>query len=323
MKFFSKKIITQALKVAISGALLWYVFEKVDVRRVASSLMHLPWSVCVAVIVLYVAAMLVDTVTWRLLLPDYAFLKLFVFTLIGGFYSFVLPGQMSGEIAKAYRLGSREGEVARLATAAAIDKITGIIGLALVAFVGMIGGSIHVPYVFRYALAGIGIIMVVILFALKSSHIYEWLLSLIERLSVYRMCGPFASFLRESMVHYRRFSSDTKNVIFNIALGALFQVICVLMNIVLAVHFSIHIPLFDWLWIFSAVSIATFIPISFAGLGVRELSFVGILGLFGVAPQAALSLSFSLFAAQTLFALIGGAFDIAAHIRSTPPASQA
>ncbi len=59
---------------------------------------------------------------------------------------------------------------------------------------------------------------------------------------------------------------------------------------------------------FPLVALMILLPVSFNGIGVREGGFIYFLGLKGVQPEQALSLSLSFFAIQVAASLVGGIF---------------
>jgi uncharacterized membrane protein YbhN (UPF0104 family) len=63
-------------------------------------------------------------------------------------------------------------------------------------------------------------------------------------------------------------------------------------------------------WIRTIVFLLTLIPITIGGMGVRELGFAGILGLYGVDPASAFTLGLSLSAAQIVIAIVGALFEL-------------
>jgi uncharacterized membrane protein YbhN (UPF0104 family) len=79
---------------------------------------------------------------------------------------------------------------------------------------------------------------------------------------------------------------------------------------VLARSLGIELALLTAIWISAAVYAVVLLPISVAGLGVREVTLVKALGLLGVAPQLAVALSVLLFVDPVMNALIGGVLQI-------------
>ena len=247
-----------------------------------------------AVIALYFCAILVNCFKWKLFLPEQGFSRLFQFTFIDIFYGMVLPGQISGEVAKAFRLGKRTGDMKKVAVSIWMDKITGLIGLVFVALIG-ISFSEHSFPLFLY-------IIITLLLAAGIASIYIFDFPAVSGFLSRRITWTPPKNVLSSLEEFKK--SHTI-VLLNIFLGALYQILSVLITMVLARTLGIHISIIDWFWIFGFVSVLQFLPISIAGIGVREVSFVGILALFSVSSAVALSLSLSIFAVQLLFAFVG------------------
>ncbi|MGD9160520.1 MAG: hypothetical protein PVG39_19040, partial [Desulfobacteraceae bacterium] len=63
-------------------------------------------------------------------------------------------------------------------------------------------------------------------------------------------------------------------------------------------------------WLISLVAIVLFLPISLAGLGIREGSFVVLLSLFSVPNEKAVALSLIFFSLQLIASAIGAIIEI-------------
>jgi len=66
----------------------------------------------------------------------------------------------------------------------------------------------------------------------------------------------------------------------------------------------------DFVWIVALVALAQVLPITVAGLGVREGLFVFLLAQYGAPAETALALSLTVFSVTLLFALLGGALSL-------------
>ncbi len=82
---------------------------------------------------------------------------------------------------------------------------------------------------------------------------------------------------------------------------------------VVALGMDVPIDLLSLAWMRSAVFLLTLIPVTVGGLGVRELSFVGFMALYGVPKSQALGFSLVLFAIQTGIGLLGALYEIQEH----------
>jgi len=74
----------------------------------------------------------------------------------------------------------------------------------------------------------------------------------------------------------------------------------------LARALGVDLSLVTAIWICAAVYAVVLLPISFAGLGVRDMTLIKSFALLGLAPQLAVALSVLMFADPLLNALIGG-----------------
>ena len=67
------------------------------------------------------------------------------------------------------------------------------------------------------------------------------------------------------------------------------------------------IPIYDLGWTHAVVFFAAFTPLSIAGgLGIRDISLVFMLSLFGVDPEVALAFSLLIFSRGVFLSLLGG-----------------
>ena len=76
---------------------------------------------------------------------------------------------------------------------------------------------------------------------------------------------------------------------------------------------SMGLPLnyIDIAWMSSLVLLLQIIPISFAGIGLREGAFAYLMTVFGLAPENGASLGILFFSQMLIVALIGGLLELA------------
>ena len=91
---------------------------------------------------------------------------------------------------------------------------------------------------------------------------------------------------------------------------------------VLASSLQVDISWMSGIWMSAAVYAAVLLPISIAGLGVREITLVKSFALLGFAPRIAVAVSVLLFLDQLVSALIGGLLQISSIIVRTRRVSQ-
>jgi hypothetical protein len=98
-------------------------------------------------------------------------------------------------------------------------------------------------------------------------------------------------------------------------LALVFHALCVAIQWLLGQGLHIALTWGEWAIVYAGVSLLVLLPISIAGIGLREGGYVGVLALFGIASGSALAISFAVFGFTLLGAAIGGALEACAALR--------
>ncbi|MBN2125041.1 MAG: flippase-like domain-containing protein [Deltaproteobacteria bacterium] len=299
------------LKCGLTILLLGLFLYRTDLARLLSHLKDIAFGTALLVVLLSLAGVFVNSVKWFLLLPQYPLLKLFGVNFIGLYYTLLLPGQMTGEVAKAYRLGRGKRDAEQIAASVLVDKITGVIGVFAMIAMGLflsdrsLGTGMLIS-----AFTGMAVCLAVLVL-IRSQEVYRGLSALLTRLS--RRPGRFSRLVAQVLRMIEAWHSYCRRsglLLISAGIGFVYQIVPVFCILLLAREIGIEVEFADWCWVFGVVSLALFFPITVSGIGIREGTFVGILGWMGVAMEKSLALSFSIFAFQILLALIGGGIDL-------------
>jgi uncharacterized membrane protein YbhN (UPF0104 family) len=299
-----------AIKCIVTAALLWLAFHSVDLAAVSNMLAGLNpiWGVCAllltSLIVLSDAFLLSSLV--HMFGRRMSVASAFVYSIVGWFFSNVAPSTIGGDVFRGVQL-SRVG----LPVGSAVRVILSMRILTFVTLVAvMIAGS---PVALRLAandrdkvilvgilLAGIGAIAGLFLVTGAAR------LMRLERWSIGRKMLTLADDFRSLLVPSPR--------MLGMWLAALSQhLVRVVVFAALATGLGLPVPVAT-LFAFVPVALLTaMVPISFAGWGVRELSFVYFLGTAGVSAEAALSLSLAYGLLRVVFGAIGGITWVVLH----------
>jgi uncharacterized membrane protein YbhN (UPF0104 family) len=97
----------------------------------------------------------------------------------------------------------------------------------------------------------------------------------------------------------------------NVLLAIIYQLIGVLMFYLLSRGLGLAPGFFDWAWIVGALTLALFLPLTIGGLGIREGTLIGILGVYGCDKETAVALSFVGFSFVLMLAIIGAILSYA------------
>jgi uncharacterized protein (TIRG00374 family) len=94
-------------------------------------------------------------------------------------------------------------------------------------------------------------------------------------------------------------------------ISVLAQLVSLVSYVFVAISSGIHISILNLAWIQSVVQLGSLTPLSIAGgLGLREVSLVILLPIYGVPSQIALAFSFLLLSRNLVLSLLGGLFEL-------------
>jgi uncharacterized protein (TIRG00374 family) len=301
------QILKLSLKVVISAGLIAWLLSRTDLGSLAGNLLMFSPAALVLLLALDVFFMLATAAKWKLLLPEHPFARLLTVSLVGRAYYVLLPGQLAAEAMKVYYLGNGREDLDRVAASVAIDKLTSVLALFLLGGLGVLWTRAGVPLAVVVALPlffGLGAAG---LFALRSQRVYHASRHVLGWLRDRgRPLGKVFALLLTFVDAWRAYSMRPRLLALAIAVGGVTQAFGVAVFLVPAWQFGLDIGYWDLAWVIAVVSVVVLIPVSVGGLGVREGSLVGLLGLFGISSDKALSLSLSILLLQIFDAMIGG-----------------
>ena len=299
------------LKFILTIILLSLFIFKINTAEVFKSLGEISFTVILSVILIDVAANFLSAYKWHLLIPLHSYLQILFVGMLGRFYSFVLPGQLVGEAVKAYQLGTKKNSGEQIAASVVIDKVTGIIGVFIIGIMGLLMSAKSIPAEFLTSLITGMTLAVLFLFSLRLNY-FKKLLSKILKFIAEKISRikPFIEKINNMLEIWEAYLLRPVFIFYNIILGCLYQLTGVAMIFLLSRSLNISLNATDYCWIFAVVSIALLLPVTIAGLGVREGAFIGIMAMLGVSNEKALALSFAFLAVQIFDALIGGIVEL-------------
>jgi uncharacterized protein (TIRG00374 family) len=257
-------------------------------------------------------ALTVAAFRWKLFLPEQTFATIFRFTLVGQFYALVLPGQLSGDLMKTVRfLYGRSDDIGRVTSSVIVDKINGFLGVVVLLIGGLMFSTNTLGKAYMIPALIFATVLVGILYIGLNNEAQRWIIRLMPWIHVrVPRIRPVLNQLENAVHAYAIFVRDVRMFGSNLLLAFLFQIVSIFITMVCAHALGVLVPFADWCWIFGVVSLAVALPVTIAGIGVREGLFVYFLIGLGVAYDVALALSLSILAVQLLTALIGGACEL-------------
>ncbi|VAW35988.1 hypothetical protein MNBD_DELTA02-306 [hydrothermal vent metagenome] len=302
-----KKLRLIILKVAVSAVILYFLFRNVDFKLFRDMFIAMPLLNFVGAALTLLTVAFVSTYRWsRVVKRDVviSYRELLSIYFIGMFFNSFLPTAVGGDFVKGYYLFKRSGKAAASFASIFVDRYSGfaamifIEGLALIASYGVvyrIGGT-GLLLVFIFFIAGF--VMASLFMWVKFLH--GWLITLFARIHFYKLNDKIDGFYKVFMSYKGK--------------GLLIRIFLISIVVQCGVSFSYFIlgrglgidaPIGYYFLFVPMATSAAMIPLSLAGLGIREGVFIFLFTGVGVSREEALGLSLLWFITTVVISLPG------------------
>jgi uncharacterized protein (TIRG00374 family) len=275
-----------ALKVAVSVLLIGLLIRGIDADGLLARLTNVePWAMAAAIF-LTLAVSPVHAARWMIVIralgAHMPFAQALPIVLIGYFFNQVLPSSMGGDAMRVWRAFRAGLGVSDALNSVVLDRVAALSALVLITLSGLpwLASIIDDP-VARSALA---LVMLAGCAGLA-------LLMLLDRMPDALLRWRATRALARLSASARKVFLTGRHAIPVVSLSVLAQMVGGVMMYVLARGIQVQVGLMDCLLLFPPVLLATMVPISIAGWGVREGAMVVIFGFAGVASADAFALS--------------------------------
>ncbi|HEU5201049.1 MAG TPA: lysylphosphatidylglycerol synthase transmembrane domain-containing protein [Ktedonobacterales bacterium] len=320
---------------------LWLQFSSIDLSQVVHILGHLRAPVLLGSLAAGIGAGAMAAAKWQLLLRAQSvhigFFRVWQFNIIAGFYGLVLPGTESGNAVKALLLGRLSRRATGVWAAMLADQLNLLLAFALIAWAGVSFIATDAQLAGRSAwITGAGLtVAAVLLFHLlfllpPVAAFIRRLLRPVSRLLRWRGRGAPAQTVASTdntdasvpapageegwLARFWDGMAGYQHRLPTLSLATLlscfYQGFLVLAAYQLALGLGIQVSYLNLLWIMTLVAIAQALPITFAGIGVRDVALTFFLGGLGVPGPAAIALSFAVLALNAALGLPGAVLQI-------------
>jgi uncharacterized protein (TIRG00374 family) len=291
------------IKVAVSSALLIYLFSKVGGMEVIRNFVMISPAGFVAAALLYILASYISSRRWRLFLPPGLGMRwIFSTYMIGAFFNVCLPSTIGGDAVKIFymnkklsegaepdRHGNRPSHAAMSVASVFMDRYIGLAALLCLGMAATLAGHDMLekspvlwltPAIFLAFIIGS-----ILFFRFRIGTRLRFVMNM------YDYAAPY----------FRQKDIIVKGLLFSVVI----QTVVVFSVYVLARGMGIDLPFLTFLLFVPLVSMISLIPVSISGFGLREGSYVVLLGLVGVRPDLAMTLSIVHFLSVAVASLLG------------------
>lgn len=281
-----RKHIATILKITCSALLVLFLISRVDwcqARELITPgvIPYFAASVCITL-----CALALQSIRWRWLLTRYVGIEadqitLYRYYLIGSFFNILLPGAIGGDVVRTERIVRMHDANLKRATATTIvERLAGIYGLGFMLSISIVAGN------FPTNLEAI-------------AQLPLWL----------RMLCPVAvlAVLPVLNLILKRYDLQCGYLFMGkvILCSLTSQMGDILIAWLMSMALGMEIGLSAFIFVMPLVYVATVIPISLGGLGVREGTFSGLMVLYGAEPSTAILISIMMYLVKVCIGIIG------------------
>lgn len=297
----TRRIVKRVLRYVVAIVVLVLLFTAVDFGEVWRSLAQAQIGWLLVACACSILLQAVIAVRLRLLTDAQGLTlstwTLFEINLATMFYGLFLPGgNFAGLAVRFFRLGNEGGNIAAAGVALFIDRIVATISLCLVGSVFWLLERPRGTLPIFLVMAGSTVALLLLCWAITA----DWPLP--DRLA------RLTTRLRLAMQRWRSMPARAHSGV--MLLGMLSHVVGIVVFVALTWSLGIDVGFVSLGWVRSAVILATMIPISVAGLGLREGAMIAMLAAYGIDQPQALAMSLLVLGVVSVLpGLIGGAFE--------------
>ena len=293
------------LRIAGSTLIFLLIFWFLPAHQIWGGMQQIPIRLWSLVLCLFLFGHLLGAAKWWLLIctaVDISFLVVVRAHFAGLLGNIVLPGATGGDIVRAGLLLRDSNSKAHIAAASIADRLVDTFASLLLAGVGALlvadQAEQGTSALFYIGLSFTGGVLGFILFAGIAARLSSRLPLSGVILSVVEASGAI------------RKAPGQLAACFVLSLAV--QTIFILSNIMLAEAIGLHVSIAVWFFAFPLAKLLSALPISFAGLGVREASLAAMLAPFGADATKVIAVSLIWQSVILTGALIGGTVGFAA-----------
>jgi len=293
LRFFSSRW----FNIAISLGLFAFLFYSTDVDKLTRQLVTARQTPLALSFVGYLFCQVCYAYKWQVLARPLGFLQptraFVVYYFIGGYLNLFAPSTVVGDIGRGLLLAANSGNTSSALYSVVVDRISGIVMLVWVSATGfLVFGPTILPTTLYYVVIVTAIVSLlawwVLPYVLQFSHADR---PLIKRI-VDKLIVPY--------------QGNTRTLGYACVLSYIFHWIQLSLQVLLAYALNLPVPLWYLMLFIPLVHILSALPLSFAGLGVRESGYVTFLALIGVGKDQALAFGLLWSALVLGSGLVGG-----------------
>jgi len=302
-----KKNLSLLVKIAVLSVIFWFISTKINMADVDQILKTGDINQFYGAMFLYFISIFFAALQWKNLLTiqniQIPYLKSLRFSFVGVFFNSFLPSSTGGDVYRIYGLGKDTSKWASVLSATFFDRVFGFSILGLFSLISGLFyfGEINMKFSLIVFIVFFSLISFFMLFIL--SHRFY---SLVDRLFFKFLPNKIVNILREFRLEGKKVFASKRSLIPIFITSILVQGLRVLSNYYAAKAVGVDISVGYFFLFIPIIGMAISLPITFGGIGIRELVSMELFGGIGVAEHQAIFMQTVAFIASIFVNLLGG-----------------
>ncbi len=302
------------LKLLISLGLLAFLLTRVDLQTLGALLRSLRLPIFFCSLLLYIVAQVLSSLRWQCLLQAEAIhLSLWRLILLyfeGMFFNLMLPTLIGGDIVRGYHVFKlTRGHEASLASIL-VERLSGYVAMIMIACSAL---AFAYPFLRDPAVVWLTVAASAGLIGVIAGLLSDQLQALFFRLLNSAGLARFHETLHGLYEAIQRYWKHKRALLLAVGISLVLQSLGIFIFYLISRSLNFVVPLRYFFLFVPLISMVSMVPISVAGIGVREASSIYFFGKVGLDPASAMSLSLLWFAVNALSSGLGGIVFLVGH----------
>lgn len=277
------------IKIAIGVTILFLFYNSIDISKLSIIIKNFGIKDLLFICFLVVVRNIIASIRFKILLNkqnNIPIKTIFIHYFIGAFYNNFLPSSLGGDAIRVLLLKKEGVSKTNSFLLIATERTIGFYALILIASLSIFLWQLPKNWSTLIFISFLGFTLFIgILFLVKVK----------SKNSIFNKFGTFVSMLR----------NQPKTIMNCLILSLLFQIIGVYISYFISKTIDANGSIFHYMTIVPMVWVFTMLPISFGGLGLREISFTYLLSFITVSAEEAAMISIGTYFTMIFSGVIG------------------
>lgn len=288
-----KKTLKLLINTGILLISIYLLYRRINFREVINQTRHVNLLVFVATLSISIIRTWLMGIRWETLHPSsrqgmtkWSYFRL---SMLSFLFNLFMPGALGGDIVKTvYAVKEDTSQKTKQVIAVVVDRTVGLLSIMIFGLIALFASRQKLPISLWHILA---------LFIVSGGFLFAFVndkfIRAIERWGskikfAQKLIGPAIQNWRESVEFYK---INGKKLLYSLLLCVPIHLASFIMFYILSQSIGMEIGFLELVFAIAIMWLITAVPISFGGMGVREISLVWLLGMFGVPSEQAVTLA--------------------------------